>query len=171
MCIPRMTYFAVLKYFTTSQCCINPTWSYWIVYFDVWMVHLSFLEKFLSGWKRHILPSPLHDQLLFQACKGNLFKGKIMHMNIVHVLIYKERIPREQNRKSFEKAYTDHRSAAPNCLIFQILPHTMLRIPQKHLTLCSKHFKFLKTQQQQRKHKYICSQIQTQVYNAVKSHL
>lgn len=43
-------------------------------------------------------------------------------MNIIHALIYKERIPREQNSKSFEEAYTDHISAVPNCLIFQFFP-------------------------------------------------
>lgn len=113
------------------------------------MVHLSLLEFFCLDEKDRFYFRNCMTCYSFRPASGIYLEGKIMHMKIICVLVYKERIPREQNCKTFEKAYTDHRSAVPNSLIFQILTHTTLRIPQNHLTLCPKHLKFLKTQQQQ----------------------
>lgn len=76
------------------------------------MVHLSLLEFFCLDEKdRHYFLNCM-TRYYFRPASGIYLEGKIMHMKIICVLIYKERIPREQNCKTFEKAYAD--------LLFQI---------------------------------------------------
>lgn len=136
----------MLKEFTSSQYCTAQQDLIELLYFPVWMVCLHFLEFF--SLREKYRPYLLYGMTCYTFRPASRISpnGKIMCVSITCAC--KQRIPRKQNHKTF----TDHSSTVPNSSICQILPHTMLIIPQNHLTLRLKHLKFLKAQQKYRKH-------------------